>query len=192
MIQKIIHSVWLGPNPPLDDCYLSRWEFCPPETWDRKFWMGEEQIREGLGLEPWQYEHSTKAGMSNIIRLHAVYQYGGIYTDHDVMLIKPLDPLLEHSACVCRQKDKILCNAVFGATPKHPWIKAMIDNYGDQRIHDAAYACHLMEPHLTPDVTILPTDVFYPFNWNEPPKPPTERTIGIHLWNGSWLKKEEK
>ena len=39
------------------------------------------------------------------------------------------------------------------------------------------------------DVTELPSDTFYPYNWNEDPKPPTARTLAIHKWEGSWLPK---
>lgn len=183
MIPDLIHTVWLGdkPEPELDPkCVLEHYE---------RFRWNELSTAAYLGLKPHDWEHSTFAGSSNIIRLHAVAKYGGIYFDSDFEIIRPPDELLQYPAWVCRQPDKILCNAAFGAEPNHPWILAMIDNYGDQRVRDAAWGCHIMEGHLTRDVEVLPSDYFYPYGHNEDPKPPTERTIAIHRWDASWVQK---
>jgi hypothetical protein len=189
MIPKIIHLVWL---PIATDAVRHHAVDVERKNrgWDVYVWDGGN-INDIL--EPWQWEHSTDAGASNVIRLHLLRLFGGIYCDTDFVHLKSFDEIPSFdslSAFVAYQPDKqCLCNACFGAEPDHPWINAMIDNYGDQRLKDAAWGCHVMEPHLTPDVTILPTDTFYPYNWNGPPKPPTDATIAYHLWNGSWVEK---
>ena len=185
MIPKIIHQVWLGD--PMPDKFVKLHEKLKETnpSWQIKLW--DEESIEILLCDCFAYAHATKAGSSNVVRLIALQQYGGVYFDLDFVAVKPIDELEKYSAFVARQPDGVLCNAAMGATPSHPWINAMLENYGEYQKKDAAWGCHVMEPHLTPDVTILPTDTFYPYGHNESPKPPTENTLAYHLWEGSWL-----
>lgn len=192
MIPKIFHSVWLGHNPPETLLAFRRSLMALHTDWRHFYLWTERNIASGLGLEPFQYEHATPAGSSNIVRLRAIKKHGGIYLDADVEVLKPFDQLLEHEAFVARQADGPLCNALFGATPDHPWIDHMLATYGDQRLHDAAHGCHIMAGAEKFGVTILPTDTFYPWNFCDPPDRSliTDRTLAVHHWLGSWCQKE--
>ena len=185
MIPKIIHQVWLGGSMPekLSQLHDKMREVNP--SWRVKLW--DEDSIEILLCDCFAYAHSTKAGSSNVVRLKALQKYGGVYFDLDFVAVKPIDELEKLSAFVARQPDGVLCNAAMGATPSHPWINGMLENYGEYQKKDAAWGCHVIEPNLTPDVAILPTDTFYPYGHGETPKPPTENTLAYHLWEGSWL-----
>jgi mannosyltransferase OCH1-like enzyme len=186
VIPKIIHQVWIGGElpPHLADLHKAMKEMNP--DWMVKLW--DEESVEILLCDCYEYAHSTKAGSSNIIRLKALQKYGGVYFDLDFVAVKPIDELAKYSAFAARQPDGVICNAAMGAEPSHSWINAMLENYGDQRKKDAAWGCYIMEEHLTPDVTLLPTDTFYPYGHHESKKPPTENTLAYHIWEGSWLK----
>ena len=84
---------------------------------------------------------TTKIQRVDFFRYLAVYRLGGFYFDLDVLLTESLLPLTEH-ACVfpfewltlsrylrqhCRM-DWDLGNYAFGATPGHPFLRAIIDN----------------------------------------------------------------
>lgn len=185
MIPKIIHQIWIGGVLPdrLSILHEKMKQMNP--SWQVKLW--DEESIDILLCDCFEYSHATKAGSSNVVRLKALQKYGGVYFDLDFIAVKPIDGLENHSAFAARQPDGVLCNAAMGATPYHPWINGMIDNYGEYQKKDAAWGCHVMESHITPDVTILPTDTFYPYGHDEPPQPPTESTLAIHLWEGSWL-----
>lgn len=185
MIPRIIHQVWIGGDLPERLALLHKNMVETNPSWKVKLW--DEESVNILLCDCFEYAHSTKAGSSNVIRLKVLQKYGGVYFDLDFVSVKPIDELEKLSAFVARQPDGVLCNAAMGATPFHPWINAMLDNYGDYKKKDAAWGCYVMEPHLTPDVAILPTDTFYPYGHNESPKPPTENTLAYHLWEGSWL-----
>lgn len=181
------HRVWLGPAPmpaidPRTRALLSSWE--------EYLWY--EGTTYQLGLKPEDYDHGTYAGSSNIIRLHAVYQKGGVYGDHDVHLLRRIDELSAYPAWVCRQPDGVLCNAIFGARAGHPWVKAMIEALHDYRQYDAAHACHIIEGCLTPDVVVLESPAFYSWNWDEPPRDPLPGAFGVHTWEGSWVANKQK
>jgi mannosyltransferase OCH1-like enzyme len=87
----------------------------------------------------------------DFFRYVAVYHYGGFYLDLDISVLKPFDPLLQYS-CVfpvdeyidmrlckhpryksyCEKGHNFLLGQyAFGASPKHPFIKILID-----RIHN--------------------------------------------------------
>lgn len=186
MIPKIIHQVWIGGDLPARLATLHETLKKVNPSWRVKLW-DEDSITILLCDNFFEYSHSTKAGSSNVVRLKALQKYGGVYFDLDFVAVKPIDGLEKLSAFVARQPDGVLCNAAMGAEPSHPWINGMLENYGDFQKKDAAWGCHVMEPHLTPDVTILPTDTFYPYGHNETPTPPTDNTLAYHLWDGSWL-----
>lgn len=176
MIPRITHQVWLGDAP------VPRQH----ELWHEKL----------IALNPdWShYWHSlvrprgSLAARSNIMRLACLYNQGGIYLDTDCEPIKPLAPLLEHEAFIARQPDGVFCNAVMGATPRHPWIKWMLDRaLAEQHLHDAAWACHLVAESPMDGVTIVPTELFYSWNWDEQPREPHPAALVVHHWSGSWL-----
>jgi mannosyltransferase OCH1-like enzyme len=190
MIPQILHRVWLGQNLPEQ---FSQWSLemaILHPHWQSITWT-EENIHQ-LGIEPFDYEHSTMAGASNIIRLHAVLKMGGIYHDFDIQPIQPFDCLLPHKAFAVRQDDpRVTCNAFFGAEPNHPWIKAQIDSYGDQRKYGADRGCYVMENRLTSDVEILPTHSVFSWNWDTPKEQQIIHpdALAIHHWAASWIDK---
>ena len=188
-MNKIIHQIHLGVNPPSPEIqgYMDGVrKMCP--DFEYKLWT-EDNVAE-LGLQPFQWEHSSFAGSSNIIRLHALKVLGGCYLDTDVELLRPLDKLVTNNAFVARQPNGVFCNAAMGAIPNHPWIIWMIENHGDQRIHDAAYACHLIEGSPRDDVTEIPTETFYSWGHDSQTKELHPDALGIHHWKGSWLTSE--
>lgn len=102
--------------------------------------------------------------------------------------IRSFNGLLHLHAFYARQPDGVPCNAVLGAEPEHIWIDEMLGKLIlEQKKHDAAYACHMIETTNREYVTELPPDTFFPWNWNQTPKPPTEQTLALHHWEGSWI-----
>jgi inositol phosphorylceramide mannosyltransferase catalytic subunit len=77
----------------------------------------------------------------DFFRYLAIYHFGGFYFDLDVFLAKSLAPLLEHECVFSFEElnvfkflrneynmDWAVGNYAFGATPKHPFIAALISN----------------------------------------------------------------
>lgn len=187
MIPKIAHIVWIG-STPLPEIYLRQMDFLGRLGFS--FYLWHEPTLHQLGLEVSDVSHSSLAGSSNIIRLHALMKHGGLYFDGDVEWLKDPSPLLENRAFAARQPDRVFCNAVMGAEPESPWIKRQIELLNDFRLRDAAHACHIMERAVVDELTVLPTNYFYPWNWDEKPDRSkiTDETYAIHHWEGSWLK----
>ena len=95
MIPKIIHFCWLSDDPypqEIQRC-LDSWKEILPDyeiwKWDRK--------RFDINSVPWTkeaFESKKYAFAADYIRLYALYNYGGIYLDSDVLMYKSFNPLL--------------------------------------------------------------------------------------------------
>jgi mannosyltransferase OCH1-like enzyme len=157
---------------------------------------------------PWCDEAIAKkpVNASHYAQYRALLDYGGIFLDNDVLVVRPFD--LSHEVFVGFQRDDdIDCcvnNAIVGAVPGHPFIRRIL-----QRIEDSDPAGWplVTGPGVLTDtlvdrglsgvnveqkvgeVMVYDRERFYPFWHNEPQIPVSElseRTFACHLWEGSW------
>lgn len=186
MIPKIAHMVWLGPKP-IPEMYHAEMDFLG--GFGFSFYLWHEPTLHQLGLSPDNWEHSTYAASANIIRLHALHKYGGLYFDSDVEWLKDPSPLLEYEEFIARQPDGVFCNAVMGAKAGSDWIRQQLELLSDFRLHDAAHACHIIHLAESENLTVVPTHWFYPFGHDETADRSriTDETLCVHHWDGSWL-----
>ncbi|MGB4841165.1 MAG: glycosyltransferase [Saprospiraceae bacterium] len=208
MIPKIIHYCWFGPAPLPSQfkSYIIDWGEKMPEyqliLWDDK------TLPFNIPYVKNAYKHKKWANLSNFIRLHALYQIGGIYLDTDIEVIKSFDQLLDYPCFIGLEeynpKTYIANNAVIGAIQHHKFIKKCKDylllNF------DGSEKAYLSSPilstsvlrsyniqdieHFNSDIKILPPEYFYPSTWQEPSKIKiTTNTITIHHWSKTWIDK---
>ncbi len=131
-IPKIIHYVWVGgKNKPKDiqKC-MKTWKKHLGEyqiiEWNEKNFDIESNkfVRQAYAEKKWAY-------VSDYIRAYAIYNYGGIYLDTDVLVLDDLSKFLENKAFVGFENEQYPFTAVFGAQKEHPFIKDMLDYYDD-------------------------------------------------------------
>lgn len=142
MIPKIIHYIWLGgsPIPPsIQEC-IDSWKRHMPEyqyiLWDdsriQKF--DSTFIKEAIQEKKWAFA-------SDVIRLFALYEYGGIYLDTDVMVYQSFDPLLKDKAFIGRENSmhiigkstiNYLTTCCFGAEKGNPFISRCLHYYDNR------------------------------------------------------------
>lgn len=137
-----LHRVWLyPPGPPMPaefQRYGERWRALHP-TWECRDWDMITMLRPLVNQElydapPPKEIHRCRA---DVVRLEALWRYGGVYVDTDVEPVRALDPLLvyvrERGATAFIvwsphpwKGKRLVSNAVISAVPQHPWIaKAM-------------------------------------------------------------------
>ncbi|TLS49402.1 glycosyl transferase [Paenibacillus antri] len=75
------------------------------------------------------YDAKKYAFVSDFVRLHALYEYGGIYLDTDVEVVKSLDPLLTHEAFSGFEDETNLQSGTMGAVKGHSWIYDLLTYY---------------------------------------------------------------
>lgn len=167
MIPKIIHYCWLsGEKYPesLRRC-LDTWHKHFPEyelrLWDiRSFDFNSVPFtRDALAARKWAF-------VSDYIRLYALYHFGGIYLDMDVVAFGKIDSLLENrffSGLEMRDKEHteiFLEAAIMGAEKGHPFIGQALDLYSRRQFYKADG-----EMDLTPIPTVLSDLIVSKYQW---------------------------
>lgn len=140
------------------------------------------------------------AQLADMIRAEVLWRYGGVYIDSDVELVRPLDPLLELGCFAAWEDERAAPNAVMGCAPGHPAMRALIE-YMRERIPGPVWWAGpgaVTAMFRREDVTLLDPLSFYPVHYREPEReamvasvladPPPE-TFGVHLYEGSWLRR---
>lgn len=139
MIPKIIHYVWLGNNPipeSMQKCMNSWKKYMPDYEWmcwndDSIKEINSIFVNEAIQEKKWAFA-------SDVIRLYAIYNYGGIYMDTDVMVYKSFDSLLNHKAFIGRENSihiigkstvNHLTTCCFGAEKGNAFINRCLQYY---------------------------------------------------------------
>lgn len=133
-IPKIIHYCWFGgkPKPKQIIEYISTWEKILPDykiiEWNESNFDCNSLIwtKEALA-------HKKYAFVSDYVRLQALYNYGGIYMDTDVEVLKSFNSLLELPYFIGAENTiHGLNTATIGVTPQATWIKQCLDHYNNR------------------------------------------------------------
>jgi len=212
LIPKKIHYVWFSDEMPLKiQNYIEGW---------KKHCSDYEIIRWNannfdVSRHKWVEQavsHKKWAFATDYIRFWAVYNYGGIYLDSDVEILRPFgEELAEFPYFLGMEKTKgIIEGAIFGAEAKTEWVKDCLDYYENRdfvlgenkfdllplpyimlKIFKSKYGLSLIENPKDFDknsgkIQILPPKYFSPKRWNEPYAKVYECTMAIHHFNGTW------
>ena len=162
MIQKVIHYCWFGGNPLpkfAKKCIASWRKHCPDYKiveWNEKNYdvTKNKYMYDAFLAKKWAF-------VSDYARIDIIYNFGGIYLDTDVELIKPLDKFLNMSMfCGWEERDAILDhnnisyeNSInfglgFGAVKGHPILKEILELYDKINFYDENGKMNLMAcPH---------------------------------------------
>jgi mannosyltransferase OCH1-like enzyme len=190
MIPRHLHTFWQGPKSKEVSQFMYGMARSHPR-WITFFWDAPSIELLGLNFKHLKDKCVNMASVSNVVRIHALSKYGGIWMDSDCEVLKPLDPLLKHSAFASEQDAGRICNAVMGAESQHPWIDWQLARQDRLMNADAANGVYLASEAPRDFLTILPTEYFYPFLWDTPldERKAHPDSYLIHHWSGSWTKK---
>lgn len=144
-IPKLIHFCWLSddPYPATIQACLDSWKRVLPDykivKWDRTMFNIDSvpYVKEAFNAKKYAF-------CADYIRIYALYKYGGIYLDSDVMVYQSFNPFLnKHSfssvefhpcflyAHVSNKKERLVGveAAVLGAEKAASWLKDILDYY---------------------------------------------------------------
>jgi mannosyltransferase OCH1-like enzyme len=156
VIPRIIHYVWLGPNPlpALAQRCLESWQAHLPGY--RIMIWGNDRAKEINNLYLQQAIHLKKwAFASDVIRLHALKLFGGIYLDTDVEVKQSLDEFLELNFFTGHEVYNQYCSpittAVMGAAPGVPLIDELLSLYDQAVFYRPGYVDQTANTHRLSD-----------------------------------------
>lgn len=131
MIPKVIHYIWFGPEKSIIvKKAIETWEKRAPEyqivEWNEHNLPDYQNTFYQKALENDDY-----AFASDYARLRILQQYGGIYMDADMYLLKNPSELLKNRDLVfgIQNKEVIISAGFIAAVPNQPFIKAAINLY---------------------------------------------------------------
>ena len=136
VIPKIIHFCWFGGGEKSKDVleYIKTWQQLLPDykimEWNEKTYSIENSIpyvKEAYSSKKWAF-------VSDYVRLYALYNYGGIYLDCDVEVLKSFNDLLHLPYFIGEERsdDFAIEAAVVGFEKGHLLFKNMLDYYQDR------------------------------------------------------------
>jgi len=215
MIPKIIHYCWLSGDPFPEDIKqcLRSWE----EKLDGYQVILWDKNKFDINTVPWvkeAYESKKYAFAADYIRFYALYNYGGIYLDSDVEVLKSFDDLLDAESFLGYEYTGVPEAAIVGAVPHCTWIKKCLDWYDGRSFFDEngnmkMHVLPLIIKKIYEDVSsikMIESDkiqkwdnhYIYPYYYFSPKNTFTkcieknQYTYTIHHFQASWLKKSGK
>lgn len=196
MIPKIIHLCWLSgdPFPPMIENCIESWKKHLPDyeimVWDRKRFDIEscQWVKQA-------FENKKYAFAADYIRFFALYNYGGIYLDADVEVLKSFNPLLTREYILGEEAGGDIEAAVVGAEKGAAWVKECLDHY-DGRAFIKPSGCFDMRPvpllvnrvAKKHGLEVLPYQYFSPKDYNIGRIDTNDDTYCIHHFDGKWVK----
>ncbi len=199
-IPKIIHYVWVGgqEKPKNIRLCMKSWQ---KHLKDYKIieWNESNFDINSNRFVKQAYERKKWAYVSDYIRAYAIYNYGGIYLDTDVIVMDNLEKFLSNKAFVGFENPQYPFTAVFGAEKGHPFIKDMLDYYNDidfeydsndemAKVNTKSVSDILIEKYncqVNNQEQLLKTGIHvYPDNilCN-----PSMQSSTIHIFTGTWM-----
>lgn len=213
MIPKIIHYCWFGrgEKPELAKKCIASWrKFCP--DFEIREWNEDNCDYLAMPFMAEAYAAKKYAFVSDVMRLIVLEQYGGVYFDTDVEVLRDITPLLNDEGFIGFENDRYVNSGQAMAMVAHqPVVQVMIEEY--KKLHfvkpDGSMApvgC----PHLNTDVLerfglerngqeqvvagihVYPADWFNPLDSTTGELNKTPNTYSIHWYSMSWLPKQKR
>ena len=212
MIPKTIHYCWFGKKklPRLAKKCIKSWKkYCP--DYEIVCW-NEENFDISINNYVRQaYENKKYAFVTDYVRLWALYNYGGIYMDTDVEVIKNIDDFLELKAFSGFENETSIQTGIIGSEKGMRIFEDFLNYYENKDFiksnnqfdttTNVTTTTNIMikkglkqnnTKQTIEDFTLFPKEYFCPIDFSTKKKNITNNTYTIHWFAGSWLPKREK
>lgn len=206
MIPKVIHFCWMSgePFPELIKECIDSWKEKLPDykiiKWDSTNFDYKKYSYANEAMSKKKY-----AFVSDIVRLYVLYNYGGIYLDSDIKVLKSFDPLLKNEAFTGFESADRIGVWLLGSEKGNPFFKELLDCYEGKHflltngemdltpnpvilgpVFDKYGVQYNNEIQHLPNITIYPKEYFCPLDGSTGELNITRNSYAIHLFNGAW------
>ncbi|WHY86072.1 glycosyltransferase [Neobacillus novalis] len=211
-IEKKIHYCWFGGNqlPELVLKCIDSWKRVLPDYEIIEWNEGNFDINLCTYTRE-AYETKKYAFVSDYVRLHALYNYGGIYLDTDVEVIKSFNNFLEHEGFSGFENKTHITTGILAAQKGSNLIREFLDHYNNKKfiLEDGSYdlttnvdiftkICtkHGFVPNNQYQViqgfALYPQTYFSPLSDKSKKQDFSENTHAIHHFAGTWLTEKQR
>ena len=211
-IPKIIHYCWLSgePYPELIQKCIDSWKEKLVDyeiiCWDTNNFDVNicDYTAEAFSVKKYAF-------VSDYIRLYALYQYGGIYLDSDIEVIRSFDMLLEQEAFSGFESKHAIAAWIFASEKGNPLFKELLDYYTNKKFILENGSID-MTPNTVPvtqtlrkyglelngtdqslkHIHIYPVEYFCPYTRATGELSITDHTYTRHYFKGAWISDEKR
>jgi mannosyltransferase OCH1-like enzyme len=213
MIPKIIHYCWFGGNPlpELAQKCIASWEKYFPK-YEIKEWNESNYDVHKITYVNEAYYAKKYAFVSDYARFDVLHQYGGVYFDTDVEVIRPFDTILARGGFMGFEAvGKVNTGLGMGCSAKLDIIQQILDFYTNLHFInvDGMYNVHTVVEYVTAvlkknglideniiqyfnGLTVYPMEYFCPLSLKTGQLTIAKNTYSIHYYDASWQSKNEK
>jgi hypothetical protein len=153
------------------------------------------------------YVSGKFAFVSDYVRVHALYHFGGIYLDTDVEVFKTFDDFLHHDSFWGFEQENYIATSTIGAAKGNALIKMFLDSYQNKKfinedgsldsLTNVAIITEILKKKgLKPNGeyqeiagygSFYPQTYFSPYDYINCRNVITEKTHAMHHFYKSWL-----
>ncbi len=200
--------------PPLAEKCIASWrKYCPDYEiirWDESNYdfAKHPYMKQAFEAKKWGF-------VPDYARLDIVWQYGGIYLDTDVEVIKSLDDLLSERFYAGFETDEFVnLGGGFGAEAGHHLLREIMDDYDNYSFVNPDGSLNLLPSpqiqsrflrrhydlqndtgkiqHLNDSIAIYPEEYLCPLRFGTKHLLITDNTYSIHHYCSSWMSLPER
>lgn len=213
-MEKYIHYCWFGKNPlpKLAKKCIKSWKKYLPD-YEIIEWNESNFDINLTKFSKQAYEAKKWAFVSDVARVYALKEYGGIYFDTDMLLKTNIDELLEHELIAGWESEYNVAVGVLTAKHKNNelidklWQFYKENEFSVENVYSLSIPTiltnilksdyglrskYLENQILNGDIKIYARDYFYPISCDNTPNMFTKNTCMIHYYIGSWLSSSDK
>lgn len=209
-IPKVIHYCWFGENKKtklISKCI---------DTWKNKLkdyeiieWNEKNFDINMCTFAKEAYADKKWAFVSDYCRIWVLYNYGGVYLDTDIEVLKSIDDLLDNNSFTGVEDDEQIAFGIWGCIKEDKFLEEVLSyyntiNYSEYKkdLQSLAIPIHITNiakrlgyikekdriSYFYDGVAVYPKEYFYPkrHSWEEAKI--TKNTYTIHHYDGTWRK----
>ncbi len=213
MIPKIIHYCWFGGNPLpalAVECIASWKKFLP--EYEIIEWNENNFPLHEFPFAQQALENRKFAFISDVCRLYALREMGGVYMDTDVEVLRPLDDFLHLAAFSGFENDDFVPTGIMASEKGGAWVRELLAYYDNRPFVNAGGSLEttsntviiteMMKPkgfvmnnqfqEIPGYVTFYPNDYFCPKSYVTGNIELTQNSYCIHHFAKSWVPMKDK
>lgn len=212
MIPKIIHYCWFGGKPKPDEVvkYIESWKvYCP--DYEIREWNESNFDINVCSYVRDAYKEKKWAFITDYVRLYAMVNYGGIYMDTDVEVIKNLDAFLGEQAFSGFQTEDSIPTGIMACEKGFPLFQELLSDYESRSFYNPDGSLNVKSNvrYITETCdkyglvlnnkkqsingfALYPFDYFCAKSWQTGKVTITDNTYTIHHFAGSWLTDQQR
>ncbi len=207
MINKVIHYCWFGGKEKPESakkCIESWKKYC--KDYEIKEWNESNFDLNCNQYVKEAYENKKWAFITDYVRLYALYNFGGVYMDTDVELLRNIDVFLSDPGFSGFENDTDVPTGVMASEKGNRFIGLLMDYYKDKHFikKDGSFDLTTNVETITRiakehglvqnnqyqhvlDYVFYPKDYFCPKDSTTLELHITKNTYMIHHFAGSWV-----